>query len=133
MIIVFFSSAKSEAAKRLLKDIQRTFHGHQIDMVPTVKALFERFHSPMTDRTLLILIPENRQQLEELICLGDLMNDDPVFLVLPNRNPITVSTGHRLYPRFVSYLDADFSHVTAVLAKMIENVEDEKRLQERRV
>jgi hypothetical protein len=132
MIIVFFSNAESEAAKRLLKDIQSKFHGHRIEMMPNVKALWERFHHPMTDRSLLILVPESRKQLEELIYWGDLINDNPVLLVLPDRKPLTVSTGHKLYPRFVSYLDADFSYVTSVLARMIENVEYEKGLKEKR-
>jgi len=123
MIIVFFSSAKSDAATRLLKDIQSKFNGYRIETVATLKALWERFHHPVTDRTLLILVPENRQQLEALIYLGDLMNDNPILLVLPDRKPITISTGHKLYPRFVSYLDADFSYLTGVLARMIENVE----------
>ncbi|MCP4576931.1 MAG: hypothetical protein GY846_11670 [Deltaproteobacteria bacterium] len=127
MIIVFFSNSKSEAAERLLGDIQRKFYGHRIEIAPTVKALREWFHHPMTERIIHILVPENRQQLEELGYMGDLMNDNPIILILPDREPHTVSTGHKLYPRFVSYLDSDFSYVTAVLSRMVENVEDEKK------
>ncbi len=127
MMIVFYYDAKNEAARGLLKDIQIKFNGHQVEIVPTIKALWERFHQPRTERSILILVPQNRPQLEELTQMGELINDHPILLVLPDRDLQTVSTGHKLYPRFVSYLDSDFSCLSAVLNKMIENVGHDER------
>jgi hypothetical protein len=126
MVIVFFANAKNEAAKGLLKDIKQKFYGHQIEIVPTMKALWERFHRPSTKHTILILVPQNRSQLEALIHKGDLINDHPILLVLPDRDLRTVSMGHKLYPRFVSYLDGDFACLSAVLGRMVEKVEQDK-------
>jgi hypothetical protein len=120
MIIVFLSNGNSEAAKRLLGHIQKEFCSHQIETATTIKALWERFHHPITERTILILVPENIRQLEELGNMGDLFNDRPILLVLPDRKPLTVSTGHKLYPRFMSYADSDASCIAAVLSRMIE-------------
>ncbi len=128
MIIVFFSNLKNEAAKRLLEDIQNRFPDHPIETVQSVKAFWEWFHHPVMERTILILVPDSRPQLEALVSLGDLMNDNPIVLILPDREPLTVSTGHKFYPRYVCHSDSDFSYLSAVLARMIGNVESEKGL-----
>jgi hypothetical protein len=122
MIIVFFSNAKNESAKGLLEDIQMKFNGHDIEIVPTMTALSQRFHQPPAEPAILILVPQDRSQLEELIHMGELINDHPILLVLPDRDFRTVSAGHKLYPRFVSYLDGDLACLSAVLGKMVENV-----------
>jgi hypothetical protein len=132
MIIVIFSSAKNDAAKQLLKEIQNRFGDRRIEIATTVKAFGEWFHRPMIERLILILMPENQEQLEELISLGDVMDDNPILFVLPNREPLTVSIGHKLYPRFVSYLDSDFSYLAAVLHRMLRNIEGATGFNERK-
>lgn len=127
MISVFFSDVKNGAAKALVKEIQSRFHNHRIEILPTLKALWERFHQPLIERTFLILVPQNRPQLEELIRIGDLITDHPILLVLPDRDLRTVSMGHKLYPRFVSYLDGDVLSLLAVLTRMVENVGNSER------
>ena len=122
MIIIFFSTAKKGPAERMLGDIQTKIQGHRIEVDRTVEALCDRFHYPIIDRAIMILVPENREQLEQLISIGNLINDRPILLVLPDREPATISSGHRLYPRFVTYLDTDFSDLVAVLSKLIHHV-----------
>ncbi|MCF8130383.1 MAG: hypothetical protein K9N10_17880 [Deltaproteobacteria bacterium] len=127
MMIIYFSDAKNEAARRLLKEIQAKFSGHQIEIMPTIKALWERFRQPLIELAILILAPQNRSQLKELIQMSDLINDHPILLVLPDRDLRTVSMGHKLYPRFVSYLDGDVLSLLAVLTRMVENVGNSER------
>jgi len=119
MIIIFFSTVKIGPAERLLGDIQTKIHGHRIEVDRTVEALCDRFHHPTIDRGIMILVPKDREQLEQLISIGDLFNDSPILLVLPDREPATISRGHRLYPRFVTYVDSDFSDLVSVLSKLI--------------
>ena len=102
-------------------DIHKNVHGHVIKMDRTVEALCERFRFSLMDQVILILFPEDKMQLEELINMGDRLNDVSIILVLPDREPTTISAGHKLYPRFVTFVDGDFSHVAAVLDKMLEN------------
>jgi len=102
-----------------LKDIQTKIPGHRVEIAQTVQALSDRFRSPMTDRSIVVLVAENGERLGELTSMEDLMSDFPIILVLPDRNPATVSIGHRLYPRFVAYVDSDFSDLVSVLGKLI--------------
>ncbi len=131
MIIIFFSTAKKGPAELLLGDIKKKIHGHRIKVYRTVEALCDRFHYPIVDRAIMILMPENRERLEELISIRNLINDSPILLVLPDREPATISRGHRLYPRFVTYADGDFMDLVSVLNRLIHHMLKKKALEER--
>lgn len=67
-----------------------------------------------------ILMINNNQTLVKLTALSELLNDVKIILVLPDRSPDTIAAAHRLYPRFISYMDGDLNDVFAVLGKMID-------------
>lgn len=122
MIIILFYSDKNGPGERLLSDIQAKIHGHWIEVDQTLKDLSDRFHYPLLDRAIMVFVAESREQLEGLISMGHFFRDVPMLLVLPDSEPATISMGHRLYPRFVTYVDSDFSDLVSVLSKLIHHV-----------
>ena len=61
---------------------------------------------------------------EELFLLAEkkkIWDKFKTVLVLPNDESKTISLGHSLSPRFVTYMDSDFSDVEAVLGKMLKD------------
>ncbi len=50
----------------------------------------------------------------------------PVILVLADRKKDTILKGRKLYPRFISHADGDFTDVAAVLEKKFENIKSKK-------
>jgi len=128
VIIIIFYSDKKGPGERLLGDIQTKIHGHRIEVDQTVKDLSDRFRYPMLDRAIMVLVAESRERLDGLISVGDLINNVPILLVLPDREPATISSGHRLYPRFVTYVDSDFSDLVSVLSKLIHHVSKKRQM-----
>ena len=122
-IIVFYSNPKG-AGERLLSEIQARIHGHRIEVDQTVKDLSDRFRRPMIDRAVIVFVAESREQLERFVAMGDLVSNVPILLVLPDRRKATISTGHKLYPRFVTYVDSYFSDIVSVLDKLIHHVHE---------
>ena len=121
MIIIVFSSSENVDGERLLGCIRKELEGQRIEVHRTEQTLCDRFHSPVVERTVMILVPGSRDQLRRLISMGHLFNDNPILLVLPDREPETVSLGHKLYPRFVTSADRGFSDLLAVLGRLIPN------------
>jgi hypothetical protein len=47
------------------------------------------------------------------------MRDVQIILVIPDRRPETLSLGHLLRPRYLSYEDGNFDDLASVLEKML--------------
>ena len=122
MTIVMFYSNPKGAGERLLSEIQARIHGHRIEVDQTVKDLSDRFRRPMIDHAVIVFVAESREQLERFVAMGDLVSTVPILLVLPDRRRDTISTGHKLYPRFVTFVDSYFSDIVSVLSKLIHHV-----------
>ena len=67
----------------------------------------------------------SQEELIDIIHIRELFRDIRIVLILPDREESTVAKGHRLYPRFFSYIDSDFKEIAAVLNKMLNHTYDE--------
>lgn len=70
--------------------------------------------------TIGVLFAADRQDLANLLSIQDLLDDVRIILVLPDDKKETVSAGHRLRPRYISYAGGNFEDVAAVLNKMMQ-------------
>jgi hypothetical protein len=68
----------------------------------------------------------NREDLENIVAIQNLLFDSRIVLILPDREEDTMALGYILRPRFVSYRDSSFKDVGAVLNKMINRSETAK-------
>jgi hypothetical protein len=64
-------------------------------------------------------LASSREDLEAILSIVELFYDLRIILILPDRKKETISKGLKLYPRYLSYADGDFSDVAAVLEKML--------------
>lgn len=53
----------------------------------------------------------------DILSLREFLHDRRIILVLPDSEPETVSLGHILRPRFITYGDSDYMDVSAILGK----------------
>ena len=93
----------------------------QVDLCRTLECLQQRLCRPSNDLDIVVLIAANREELLQIHSLGDLLLDLRIVLILPDRNPGTISKAHALGPRFLTYLDSDSEELKSVLSKMLEN------------
>lgn len=73
---------------------------------------------PSPQNTVVVLIPDSREQLEEILSLGPLLEDHPLTVVLPTRDPAMVGRAHLLRPRFLTYQDQDPALLLAVVTNI---------------
>lgn len=81
--------------------------------------LCNRLRQFRNDKMLAIIMAATQEELVDVILIHDLLVDIPIILVLPDREKETISKGTKLHPRFISYMDSDFSDIQAVLEKMV--------------
>ncbi len=91
----------------------------QVEIYFTLDKFYQRLTQSGSSNAVTVLLIAKRQELENMVQYADLLCDQKIILVLPDRAQETLSMGHALYPRFISYTDGDLQDVTSVLHKMI--------------
>ena len=131
MSILFYCSEIQGTGKQIQRIIEKQVSGIKIQVYKTIKSFFGRLSKPTHDLTVTIIVAASHKELDELLLLGNLLQDIPIILILPDQKHKTIRKGHKLYPRFVSYLDSDFYDVALVLAKMVNRSKIEKKIAEK--
>ncbi|MCG6535460.1 MAG: hypothetical protein L7F78_12400, partial [Syntrophales bacterium LBB04] len=83
----------------------------------------ERLLVPLGDLSIAVICVSSQKEFSSLLAIKDLFKDMRIILILPDRERATVSKGHGLKARFLSYKDSDFSDVAAVLHHMVEKMD----------
>lgn len=83
-----------------------------------LEAFCQRLRVPNHHNSVVVLMPDNQEQLEDILALGPLLEDLPLTVVLPNRDPVLVGRAHLLRPRFLTYQDQDPALLLAVVSNI---------------
>lgn len=81
--------------------------------------LSRRFERPRGDICLMIFLIGRIGILNNLILLKNQMYDLPIVLVLPNTDRETILKGHKFYPRFITFVDGDYSDLSLALQNIV--------------
>ena len=106
---------------KLLGIIEGLAVNGKIEIYRSIDSLVQRLRKPTFDIDVFILIASNKKQLSEVLLIKERLRDIKIILILPDRESDSISRGHEVYPRFVSYIDSDLKDVGAVLEKMMKN------------
>lgn len=125
-ILLFVNGKCAAAGNRLRKSIEPVVSCQHLEIQRSIKELSKRLNRFPREIDLAVLFAASKDQLSELLSLRELLNDVRIILILPDRGRETISKGHLLRPRFLSYADGDLTDVIAVLSKMLERLNYEK-------
>ena len=127
MKILLYLPHADGVGTKLLGIIEGLGVNEKIEIYRSIDSLVQRLREPTYDMDISILIAANKKQLSDILLIKEELRDIKIILILPDRESNTISGGHELYPRFVSYIDSDFKEVGAVLEKIIKNKHREER------
>jgi hypothetical protein len=124
--IIVYSKAMNGIGSKLQEVVTNVLPGSYVDTYHTISGFSERLRKPALNFPIVILLAMNREDLENIVAIQNLLFDSRIVLILPDREEDTMALGHTLRPRFVSYRDSSFRDVGAVLNKMINRPETVK-------
>ena len=119
MKVVLYAQSMKGAGGELCRAIEESVVGKNHEVCKTTESLSQRLLHPNGDLTVAVLLAGNREELDELVSICESLYDIRVILILPDRDEDTISQGHKLFPRFITYVDADLEMVGVVLSKML--------------
>ena len=123
MSILIYSGASEAATGWSERIIRATKPGQMIERLKGAETLWRRLHSAIYDVQVGVLVIGTKGELEKISSFREMFSSMPILLILPDRDHETVSKGHRLHPRFLTYMDGDFMEAFAVLERMLERAE----------
>jgi hypothetical protein len=119
MNLVLYANAKNGSGIRLQRVIESTVPEEQVKTFITVDGLVHMLRQSAHGVSIAVLSAASRQELLELYSLKDLFKDIRIILILPDSESETMTIGHKLGPRFISYIDGNYNDVSMVLRKMV--------------
>jgi len=117
--VAYFATGLAKDAVRLQGIISAIVPGDEREIFCTIEDLSSRLRQPGERPTIAVLLAASSKDLADILSIHDLLRDIRIILILPDREEDTVAWGHSLQPRFLSYIDNDFTDVAAVLDKMM--------------
>lgn len=125
MSLLFYSTSAKGPGERLHRVIEVLVPKREIEIFRTIESLTRRLHRPGLghNMTIAVFLAASKEELSELVSIRNLLADLRIILVLPDTRDDTISKGHALQPRFLTYVDTDFIDIAAVLNKMLANMD----------
>lgn len=117
--VLVYSPQENGQGKRLEQIVEAQVSDQQKEIYQSIERLSQRLRQPLFGEIIGVFFAENLQDISELLSIRHLLRDIRIILVLPDREENTVSQGHALKPRFLSYAESDFTDVAAVMRKML--------------
>ena len=119
MSVLILANRESDFLKNLETVIEKVIPNDQIQIFRDTKSFGQRLKTPGRPPKAAVLLASTREDLLEIKPLNGLLENIKFILILPDREKDTISQGHSLRPRYLSYVDAGFLDVGAVLKKML--------------
>jgi hypothetical protein len=127
MKVVLYANEKNETACKGLQNVIETcIPSNCLEVFGNSREFTERIYQLPRKIDVAVLFAQNHDQLSELISLKDYLMDVRIVLILPDREHLTVTKGHALFPSYTSYVDSNASDIAAVLHKMVASLNARK-------
>ena len=119
MNILCFASATAMLEKVSGSVINFNAHGVAIERYKSLDELYRRLCQPKNSDYVAILYLKNKKEISEIIAMQDLFSGTKIILVLPKRDKDFIKTAYKIFPRFLTFADEDFSDISRIVEKMI--------------
>ena len=113
LCILLTSSDKT--CKAIVKAMETRLPGQRIDVCASTASLALKLAERRGDATMVVLMPEDEEELIEMYSMKRLLDTFFLLLVLPNRDRIVEAIGHRLRPRLICYRHTGATEVASQL------------------
>ncbi len=123
MKLIFYCADPNDFSAGLLDQIGSLVPAERLVVCRDFEELQSSVLKSAYDLFAAVLVVSSRNDLVDLLSIRELLTSIRVILVLPDCEQETVSRGHDLKPRFLTWPAWDSCEVIAVLRKMLGRVE----------
>jgi hypothetical protein len=118
MNFAVYSGAKQACLRHFESVIEDMESTQEVCVYRDISELRRELHRPGKQLKLIVLYAADRNDLESILLLNDLLRDIRIVLILPDLDEATVSLAHRLHPRFLAPADTDKAELRTILGNL---------------
>ncbi len=126
--ILLYSQPIHSTSLRLQAVIGAIAVRENIIVVQNMKQLIRILRQPLNGVVAAVLLAGTKTELMDLMPVRDLLLRIPSILILPDHEKETITRGHSLRPRYLTYADGDLSDVGDVFKKIVFKAYEERQL-----
>jgi hypothetical protein len=127
MSLILYAKDQDATGMGLQRVIESLVAEGQVTIYTDMEGLMRRLRKPRGDLQIAVLLASTGQDLDGLLSIGHVLWDLRIILVLPDREAETISKGHSLRPRFLTFSDGNIEDIGAVLRKMLDVTDSERQ------
>jgi hypothetical protein len=125
MNLFFFVARAGRHEERLLAAMAPLVSRGSLEVFRGFHGFDERIRRPKDVFSAAVVFNPTREDLRKLAAARDYLKETKLFLVLPDEEEETIALAHRIFPTYITYLDADVTELVSVLRRLAE-VQGEK-------
>ncbi|ADK83857.1 hypothetical protein Deba_0484 [Desulfarculus baarsii DSM 2075] len=115
MKLLVYVSVMNEDWVRLGAAIDDSAPRECVELFRRIDGLRERLSQPIQRPAVLVLVAATEAELKALVDLAPLLYDLKTILILPDHEAMAAREGHRLAPRYCTYIDSNFDELRSVI------------------
>jgi hypothetical protein len=119
MDFLFFASANHDVTRRLQSLMETVVPEENRATYRDIQAFSQSLREPAEGQRIVLLSASSRHDLSLIQSIRNLLSDESIIIILPDREGDTIAMGHSLHPRFLTYMDSDFTELAGVLGRML--------------
>ncbi|MFC1490095.1 hypothetical protein ACFL6K_02670 [Candidatus Latescibacterota bacterium] len=118
---IFVYSKNNNSDSERLKNMIDSFHFDcEKELFHSLNNFTNQLRREINSEIIIIILTVDFTDFHEIYSIRDLLQNFRIILILPNLEEATISKGFECYPRYVSYINSDYSDVISILNKMVE-------------
>ena len=119
MASIIYIPSENDLAHRFLALLETAIPKKNFEICHSIRELSARLSRPFSNVKVAVLFAVTRTEIMQILSLGDLMADVKSIIILADDDRDTMMKAHTLRPRYITWLDSDFSNVVSVLRNMV--------------
>ncbi len=117
--LFFYGKDHTTAGKRFIDIVDAFQFEVETALFSTIESLITKLRDEINQDIIIVFLCADEIDFEQVYSHRVFLNDFRLILILPDLKDDTITKAFECYPRFVTYIDSDFSDVVSVLKKMV--------------
>jgi hypothetical protein len=120
MASIIYIPSENDHERRFLALLEMTIPNKKFEICHSIGEMSARLGMPFSNVKVAVLFALSRAEIMRVMSLGNLMDDVKSILILEDDDRDMIMKAHTLRPRYITWLDSDFSNVVSVLKNMVD-------------